>query len=45
MSELTSMLMKRDFALSIDKIKEVYEKQTATIETNSVLKLQGFMRR
>lgn len=32
MSELTSMLMKRDFALSIDKIKEVYEKQTATIE-------------
>lgn len=33
MSELINRLMKRDFSLSIDKIKEIYEKQAVTIES------------
>ena len=33
MSELINRLMKRDFSLSIDKIKEIYERQSLTIES------------
>ena len=32
MSELINILTKRDFALSIDKIKEIYDKQAVMIE-------------
>lgn len=32
MSELSNILTKRDFSLSIDKIREIYEKQAAIIE-------------
>lgn len=33
MSELSNILTKRDFSLSIDKIREIYEKQAVTIKS------------
>ena len=42
MSELINRLMERDFSLSIDKIKEIYERQSLTIE--SLKKENKFLR-